>query len=66
MSNKIGQPNPRDIAQTSNISYQIRQAIRDALPSPAEQFLTMMIPGKVVNFEVNNEIGIWNLLLTRI
>lgn len=34
----------------SAISYQIREAIRAALPGPLEQTLTIMVPGKVVNF----------------
>ncbi|KAI5118419.1 hypothetical protein M0805_005503 [Coniferiporia weirii] len=35
----------------AEISNRIRQAIRAALPAPPEQFLTIMVPGKVVNFE---------------
>ncbi|KAB5588665.1 hypothetical protein CTheo_7892 [Ceratobasidium theobromae] len=40
-----------DVARIADISYQIRDAINKALPTPLEQFLTIMIPGKVVNFE---------------
>ncbi|KAG9126047.1 hypothetical protein FRC07_005112 [Ceratobasidium sp. 392] len=35
----------------SDISMTIREAIRRALPTPREQFFTVMIPGKVVNFD---------------
>lgn len=34
------------------ISLNIREAIRNALPAPAEQFLTVSIPGKVLNLDV--------------
>ncbi|KAG8741224.1 hypothetical protein FRC10_003146 [Ceratobasidium sp. 414] len=33
------------------ISDRIRKAVRAALPTPLEQFLTLMVPGKVVNLE---------------
>ncbi|KAG6864170.1 hypothetical protein C0991_011889, partial [Blastosporella zonata] len=36
--------------RTAQISFKIREAIRKALPAPPEQFFTVMIPGKVVNF----------------
>ncbi|GLB44722.1 hypothetical protein LshimejAT787_1800590 [Lyophyllum shimeji] len=38
------------IARTAQISRQIREAVRQALPAPMEQFFTVMVPGKVVNF----------------
>lgn len=41
------------LKRTKDISRNIRQAIRDSLPGPPDQFLTLMIPGKVVNFEVS-------------
>ena len=37
----------------ADISLRIRNAIRDALPAPPEQFFTVMVPGKVVNFYVS-------------
>lgn len=40
------------VARTAKISSQIREAIRAALPAPPEQFFTVMVPGKVVNFNV--------------
>ncbi|CAE7138793.1 unnamed protein product [Rhizoctonia solani] len=40
--------NTRRIA---NMSTTIREAVRKALPTPSGQFLTVMVPGKVVNFE---------------
>jgi hypothetical protein len=39
--------------RVKQISHTIRQTIRDTLPGPADQFLTLMIPGKVVDFEVS-------------
>ncbi|KAG6908104.1 hypothetical protein DXG01_006142 [Tephrocybe rancida] len=38
------------VKRTAEISWQIREAIRAALPAPREQFFTVMVPGKVVNF----------------
>ena len=40
------------LARIADISSKIRQAIRKALPTPPEQFLTVMVPGKVLNFKV--------------
>lgn len=40
------------LARIAKISMDVRQAVRQALPAPAEQFFTMMVPGKVVNLEV--------------
>ncbi|KAG8692605.1 hypothetical protein FRC09_011082 [Ceratobasidium sp. 395] len=39
------------VKRVGEISNNIREAIRQALPTPSGQFLTVMIPGKVVNFE---------------
>ncbi|KAG8682905.1 hypothetical protein FRC09_016445, partial [Ceratobasidium sp. 395] len=39
------------VKRTGEISTNIREAIRKSLPTPSGQFLTVMIPGKVVNFE---------------
>lgn len=40
------------LERTALISNNIRQALRRALPAPVEQFFTVSVPGKVVNFEV--------------
>ncbi|KAB5588664.1 hypothetical protein CTheo_7891 [Ceratobasidium theobromae] len=40
-----------DVDRIGDISNQIRKALHKALPTPPEQFLTIMVPGKVVNFE---------------
>ncbi|KAG6829970.1 hypothetical protein H0H92_002775 [Tricholoma furcatifolium] len=39
------------VKRTAEISWNIREALRAALPAPQEQFFTVMVPGKVVNFE---------------
>ncbi|KAG6847697.1 hypothetical protein H0H93_006492, partial [Arthromyces matolae] len=38
------------VKRTAEISWKIREALRAALPAPREQFFTVMVPGKVVNF----------------
>ncbi|GLB33855.1 hypothetical protein LshimejAT787_0107390 [Lyophyllum shimeji] len=38
------------VERAAKISFEIREALRKALPAPPEQFFTVMIPGKVVNF----------------
>lgn len=38
------------VERTAQISLQIREAVRKALPAPLEQFFTVMVPGKVVNY----------------
>jgi len=38
------------VDQMAAISVQIRKAISAALPGPPDQNLTIMVPGKVVNF----------------
>ena len=40
------------VARIARLSHTIRQAVRAAIPAPPEQFLTLMIPGKVIDFEV--------------
>ncbi len=42
------------IDRIGQISNRIREAIRQALPAPPDQFFTVMIPGKVVNFDVSD------------
>lgn len=39
-----------NLSRIGDISFNIRNAVRSALPTPPEQFLTLMVPGKVVNF----------------
>ena len=41
------------VTRTAQVSVQIRKAMRAAIPAPPEQFLTLMIPGKVVDFKVS-------------
>ncbi|KAG6809679.1 hypothetical protein H0H92_015193 [Tricholoma furcatifolium] len=41
---------PDPVQRTAQISFKVREAIRKALPAPQEQFFTVMVPGKVVNF----------------
>ena len=40
------------VQRIKEISMRIREAIRASLPTPQEQFFTVMVPGKVVTFEV--------------
>lgn len=40
------------VARVAQISQNIRQALRAALPAPPEQFFTLMIPGKVLDLDV--------------
>ena len=58
MADKIKKPSAGEVARIGQISMTIRQALRAALPAPAEQFFTMMVPGKVVNFDV----GVFSIL----
>ena len=46
-------PQDEQLARTAQISQNIRKAVRAAFPAPADQFFTMMIPGKVVNLDVS-------------
>ncbi|KAG8690747.1 hypothetical protein FRC11_009364 [Ceratobasidium sp. 423] len=39
-----------NVARIAEISHNIRDAVRAALPTPPEQFFTLMVPGKVVDF----------------
>ncbi|KAH7335678.1 hypothetical protein B0J17DRAFT_629921 [Rhizoctonia solani] len=40
-----------NIDRIAEISTNIRKAVLAALPTPPEQFMTLMVPGKVVNFD---------------
>ena len=50
--NKIKQQSAEELARIAQISMDVRQAVRNALPAPPEQFFTMMVPGKVLNLDV--------------
>ena len=41
------------VVRIAQISQVIRQAVRAAFPAPPEQFLTLMVPGKVVDFDAS-------------
>ena len=53
-ADKIKQQSADELARIAQISMDIRQAVRNALPAPAEQFFTMMVPGKVLNLDVSH------------
>lgn len=50
---KLKAQEAEQIARVAQISHRIRQAVRASLPAPPEQFFTLMIPGKVVDFGVS-------------
>ena len=52
-TDKIKQQSAEELDRIAQISMNIRQAVRDALPAPPEQFFTMMVPAKVLNFDVS-------------
>jgi hypothetical protein len=52
-TNKIKQQSADELARIAKVSMDIRQAVRKAIPANTEQFFTLMIPGKVVNFDVS-------------
>ena len=57
MSDSLAVKNTKDqeeavVSRIGVISAEIRTAISDALPAPHEQFFTVLVPGKVVNFAV--------------
>ena len=41
------------VKRIGDISVKIREAIRAALPTGKEQYLHVMVPGKVVDFDVS-------------
>jgi hypothetical protein len=49
-SAKLEQQYKDEVKRIAQISWQIRQAVRAALPAPPEQFFTVMVPGKILNF----------------
>jgi hypothetical protein len=52
-ADKIKQQSAEELARIAQISMDVRQAVRNALPAPPEQFFTMMVPGKVLNLDVS-------------
>ena len=51
---KIKQQSTEELDRIAQISMNVRQAVRNALPAPPEQFFTMMVPGKVLNLDVSH------------
>jgi hypothetical protein len=54
MSDKQSEMEKAAIKRAADISLKIREAVRAALPTPNEQYFTVMIPGKVVNYDVSD------------
>ncbi|KAF9649295.1 hypothetical protein BDM02DRAFT_3186460 [Thelephora ganbajun] len=51
MANKIKQQSTEELDRIAKVSMNIRQAIRKMIPAGPEQFFTLMVPGKVINFD---------------
>jgi len=41
-----------ELETIARISLDVRRAVIASLPSPPEQFLSLNVPGKVINFKV--------------
>ncbi|KAJ7307798.1 hypothetical protein DFH08DRAFT_1051408, partial [Mycena albidolilacea] len=54
------------VKRAGEISTKIREALRKSLPAPPEQFFTVMIPGKVVDFEASFSEFLNSLLPTKV
>lgn len=52
MATTMEQQAEEQVVRAAMISNNVRQALRSALPAPPEQFFTVSVPGKVVNFKV--------------
>lgn len=52
MKKKQDKMEKEHLERIATISLRMREAIRAALPAPAEQFFHVMVPGKVLNFDV--------------
>ena len=50
---EIKQQGEEGFVRITRVSMNIRQVVRNVLPAPAEQFFTMMVPGKVLNLDVS-------------
>jgi hypothetical protein len=48
-ADKVKQQSVDEVQRIAQISWQVRQALRESLPAPPEQFFTVMVPGKVLN-----------------
>ncbi|KAF9643338.1 hypothetical protein BDM02DRAFT_3191811 [Thelephora ganbajun] len=48
---KLEQQRKEELETIARISLDIRRAVIASLPTPPEQFLTLNVPGKVVNFK---------------
>jgi len=55
---KIDQQRKEELDGIARISLDIRRAVVAALPAPPEQFLTLNVPGKVLNFKVRGVINV--------
>lgn len=49
MADKLKQQEAVSVDRIAEISKRVRDAVRAALPTPLEQFFTVMVPGKIVN-----------------
>ncbi|KAF9009609.1 hypothetical protein BDQ17DRAFT_1323151 [Cyathus striatus] len=49
--NRIKRPEQKEIERIAEISLKVRQGVRASLPTPPEQFFTIMAPGKVLNLD---------------
>ncbi len=54
-----------ELSRIADISNKIRQGLRSAIPAPPEQFLTVMVPGKVVNFNVCIKLILYSVSFVR-
>lgn len=52
MKKKMEEMEKEHLKRTAVISLRLREMIRNAMPAPAEQFFHVMVPGKVLNFDV--------------
>ncbi|CUA67527.1 Helicase with zinc finger domain 2 [Rhizoctonia solani] len=50
-SDNSGKAESANIDRIAEISTNIRKALRNSLPTPQEQFMTVMVPGQVVEFD---------------
>ena len=47
-----------ELDRIARISLDIRRAVIASLPAPPEQFLTLNVPGKVLNFKVREIVSL--------
>ena len=53
---KIKQQSEEELTRITQVSMDVRQVVHNVLPAPAEQFFTMVVPGKVLNLDVSRTI----------